>query len=98
MSSQNFQNLSSAGFFIGHIEQDLEVDKAMLQHDPKKSNRNQIYRGKGYLNTIKIGWGEDNGQEVIVRHKPAPRRKERSAFSWFEEFTMAWSETFISKD
>ena len=24
-----------------------------------------------------------------------PGRKEKTAFSWFEEFTMEWSETYI---
>jgi len=28
----------------------------------------------------------------------APRRKERSAFSWFEKFTVEWSETFLSNN
>ncbi len=69
----------------------------MLLHDGKKGSRNQIHRRKVIGDNIKIGWGEDNEQAVVVRHKPAPRRKKESAFSWFEEFTMEWSETFISK-
>jgi len=69
----------------------------MLQHDGKKGSRNQIHSRKANGDYIKVGRGEDDEQEVIVRQKPAPRRKKESAFSWFEEFTMEWSETFISK-
>jgi len=70
----------------------------MLQHDQKKANREQTRHRKGNVGAIKIGWGKDDGQEVIIRRlKPASPRKEGSAFSWFEEFTIAWSETFISK-
>ena len=54
-------------------------------------------RRKGNIETIKIGWEGDKGQEVTVRYETAPQRKEKSTFSWFEEFTIEWSETFVYK-
>ena len=54
-------------------------------------------RRKGNIETIKIGWEGDEGQEVTVRYETAPQRKEKSTFSWFEEFTIEWSETFVYK-
>ncbi len=70
----------------------------MPQHDSTKGTRNQVHRRKGNVDSMKTGRGKDDGQEVIIRHlKPASQRKAESAFSWFEEFTIAWSETFISK-
>jgi len=47
------------------------------------------------MEPIKIGGGVDKGQEVTVHYGTAPQRKEKSTFSWFEEFTMEWSETLI---
>jgi len=49
------------------------------------------------MGPIKIGGGRDIGQEVTVHCRTAPQRKEKLTFSWFEEFTMEWSETFILK-
>ncbi len=70
----------------------------MPQHNSTKDSQNQVHPRKGDVDGIKIGWGKDDGQEVIIRRlKPASRRKAGSAFSWFQEFTVAWSETFISK-
>jgi len=69
-----------------------------LQNDRRKSNRRQNHRRKGNIETIKIGGQGDKGQEVTVRYETAPQRKEKSTFSWFEEFTIEWSETFISKN
>jgi len=89
-----------AGFFYGRTREDLGVDMAIsLQNDRRKSNSNrrQRHRTKGNMEPIKIGGEVDKGQEVTVRYGTAPQRKEKSTFSWFEEFTMEWSETFMLK-
>lgn len=64
----------------------------LLENDRRRSNRRQG-RGKGDLEPIKI----NKGQEVTVHHGTGPQRKENSTFSWFEEFTTEWSESFILK-
>jgi RNA recognition motif-containing protein len=88
-----------AGFFYGQTNEDLEVDiRIKVQNDRRKSSRRQSRHRKTNIETTKIGGEGDHGQEVIVRHETAPQRKEKSAFSWFEEFTVEWSETFISKN
>ena len=88
-----------AGFFYGQAKEDLEVDMAItVQNDRRKSNRRQSHRGKGNIETIKIGGEGDKEQEVTIHYQTAPKRKEKLTFSWFEEFTMEWSETFISKN
>jgi hypothetical protein len=69
-----------------------------LQNDRRKSDRRQNRRGKGNIEIIKIGGQGDKGHEVTVRYETAPQRKEKSTFSWFQEFTIEWSETFISKN
>jgi hypothetical protein len=69
-----------------------------LENDRRESSRRQSHRRKTNIEATRIGGEEDNGQEVTVRYETAPRRKEKSAFSWFEEFTVEWSETFISKN
>ena len=84
-----------AGFFYGQTKEGLEVDSA---ERPGKSNSRQSPRRKINIETVKIGEERDNGQEVTVRCETAPQRKEKSTFSWFEEFTVEWSETFISKN
>ncbi len=88
-----------AGFFYGHSKEDLEVDmRITVQNDRRKSSRRQSHRRKANIETTKIGGKGDNGQEVTVRHETTPQRKEKSVFSWFEEFTVEWSETFISRN
>jgi hypothetical protein len=69
-----------------------------LENDRRESSRRQSHRRKTNIEATRIGGEEDNGQEVTLRYEIAPRRKEKSAFSWFEEFTVEWSETFISKN
>ena len=50
---------------------------------------------KGNIETIKIEGEGDKGQEVTVRYETASQRKGKSTFSWFEEFTIEWSEAFV---
>ena len=53
-------------------------------------------QGKGDVKKIKVEG--DKGQEVTVCYEAVPQRKEKSTFRWFEEFTIEWSRTFISKN
>ncbi len=69
-----------------------------VQNDQRKSTRRQSPRRKGNVETTTIVGEGDNGQEVTLRCETALQRKERSTFNWLEEFTIEWSETFISKD
>ena len=69
-----------------------------MQSDRRKSTRRQSPRRKINIETVKNGGERDNGQEVAVRCETAPERKEKSTFSWFEEFTVEWSETFITNN
>ena len=55
-------------------------------------------RKKGDIEKITIKGESDKQQEVTVRCETTLQKKERSTFSWLEEFTMEWSETFISKN
>jgi hypothetical protein len=54
-------------------------------------------RGKDDLKVIRVGGGEDKELEVIVRHETVPREKERSMWSWREEFAIEWSESLITR-
>ncbi len=72
--------------------------KITVQDGRKKSKRKQNHRGKPNIETTKIEGGGDDRQEVTVHCKPALQRKQKSTFSWFEEFTVEWSETFISRN
>ena len=65
--------------------------------DRRKGNRRQRNRRKDDVKTIKIEGEGGKGQEVAVRHETVPERKEMSTWRWHEEFTVAWSETFISR-
>jgi hypothetical protein len=77
-----------AGFFYGQIRVDWEAKMAI----PRQKSRR-----KGDVKKINIEGERDKEQKVIVRHATAPRRKERSTWNWYEEFTMEWSKTFITK-
>jgi len=68
------------------------------RQEKKQEKTKQSHRRSTNIETTKIAEGGGSGQEVSVRYKIAPRRKEKSAFSWFEEFTVAWSETFLSNN
>ncbi len=65
------------------------------EDDRRKSNRRQSHRRKANMESTKIGGEVDKGQEVTVHCGTAPQREEKTIFSWFEEFTMAWSRTLI---
>ena len=65
--------------------------------DRRKGTRRQSGRRKGDIQRIKIERERDKEQEVIVRHEAAPPKKVSSVWSWLEEFTAEWSETFITK-
>jgi len=64
----------------------------------RRGNRRPSHRRKTNMEPIEIGGEVDEEQEVTVHYGTAPQRKEKSTFSWFEEFTMEWSETFILKN
>ena len=65
------------------------------QNDRRKGNRRQSTRRKGDIEVIRIEG--DKEQAVAVRHETVLQRKERSIWSWHEEFVIAWSETLITK-
>jgi hypothetical protein len=65
------------------------------QNDRRKNNRRQDTRRKGDIKVIRIEG--DKEQSVAVRHETVSQRKERSIWSWHEEFVIAWSETLITK-
>ena len=46
---------------------------------------------------IKIEKEGDKKEEIVVLHKTLLQKDERSVWSWLEEFTTEWSETFITK-
>jgi len=86
------------GLFYGEAKEGLEVAMAIsLENDQRRSNRRQSHRRKTNMELIKIGGEVDKGQEITVHYVTTSQRKEKSTFSWFEEFTMEWSETFILK-
>ncbi len=65
--------------------------------DRRKGIRRQGGRRKGDIEEIKIREERDREQEVIVHHEAVPEKKASSVWSWYEEFTVEWSETFITK-
>jgi hypothetical protein len=65
--------------------------------DRRKGMRRQSSRRKGDIEEIKIREERDKEQEVIVHHEAVPEKKASSVWSWHEEFTAEWSETFITK-
>jgi hypothetical protein len=83
---------------VGKPKPLLEIKMAVtMRGDREKGIRRQSSRRKGNIETITIGGQGDKGQEVTVRYETAPQRKEESTFSWFEQFTIEWSETFVRK-
>jgi hypothetical protein len=87
-----------AGFFYGQIVADLEVKMANTrQDDRRKGVRRETSRRKGDITTIEVEGKEDKEQKVAVRHEIAPQTKEKSTWSWHEEFAVEWSETLIAR-
>jgi len=87
-----------AGFFYGQIETGLEAKvENTRQNDRRKSIRREVSRRKGEITTIEVEGKEDKEQEVTVRHETAPQTKEKSTWSWYEEFAAEESETYITK-
>ena len=82
--------------FYGLRKTDLEAKMATTgQSDRRKGSRRRRTRRKG---DIKITSNEgDKELEVTVRHETVSRKKPVSIWGWHEEFTTAWSETFITK-
>ena len=66
------------------------------QNDRRKGVRREISRRKGDVTTIEVEGKEDKEHEVTVRHEIAPQTKEKSTWSWHEEFAVEWSETLIT--
>jgi hypothetical protein len=84
------------GLFCNRRKAGLEVKMAITgQNDRRKNNRRQDTRRKGDIKVIRIEG--DKEQSVAVRHENVSQRKERSIWSWHEEFVIAWSETLITK-
>ena len=65
--------------------------------DRRKGNRRQSGQKQGDIEKITIQEERDKEQEVIVHHEAVPEKKASSVWSWHEEFTAEWSETFITK-
>jgi hypothetical protein len=85
-------------FFVAKPKPLLEVKMAIASKgDRRKGIRRQSGRRKGDIEKIKTEGERDKEQEVTVRHEAVPPKKEKSTFSSLEEFTMEWSETFITK-
>ncbi len=68
-----------------------------MQNDQGNGNKKQDHRRRHGIETTKSEGERNDEKEVTVRHETSPRRKEKSTFSWFEEFTVEWSETLIQK-
>jgi hypothetical protein len=68
------------------------------QGDRRKDARRRGGRRKGDIEKIIIGGEKDTKQEVTVRHEGVvPQQKPSSVWSWHEEFSIEWSETFLIK-
>jgi hypothetical protein len=67
------------------------------QNDRRKGIRREVSRRKGEITTIEVEGKEDKEHEVTVRHETAPQKREKSTWSWHEEFIVEWSETLITR-
>ena len=86
-----------AGFFYGQRKVGRGVKMAIAgQSDRRKGNRRQSTGKKGGIKIVRMEGGKE--QEVAVRHETVSQRKEISIWGWHEEFAIAWSETFITKE
>jgi hypothetical protein len=88
-----------AGFFYHQIKADLKVEMAIIEKksDRRNGTRRKSSRRKEDIKPIKIEGKGDKEQEVTVRHETASQTKEKSTWSWHEEFAVDWSETFLTK-
>ncbi|HUL36658.1 MAG TPA: hypothetical protein VLW47_03165 [Thermodesulfobacteriota bacterium] len=66
------------------------------QSDRRKSNRKESSRRKGDTKIIKIEEEGGKEQEMTVRRETGAQKKAGSVWSWQEEFTVEWSETFLT--
>jgi hypothetical protein len=67
------------------------------QSDRRKAIRREGSRRKGDLRAIKIQGKEEREKEVSVLHEAVRQAKEKSTWSWHEEFVVDWSESLITK-
>jgi hypothetical protein len=67
------------------------------QGDMRKGTRRHSGRRESDTEKIIIGGERDMKQEVTVRHEGVPQKKASSGLSWYEEFSVEWSETFLLK-
>jgi hypothetical protein len=67
------------------------------EDDRRKGVRRQGSRRKTDIKTIKIEGKGDKEQEVTVRRETSAQKKAGSVWNWQEEFTVEWSETFLTK-
>ena len=67
------------------------------QNDRRKDIGREISQRKGDITTIEVEEKEDKEREVNVRHETSPQTKEKSTWSWHEEFAVEWSETLITR-
>jgi len=70
---------------------------ARQSNNMRKGSRRHGGRRKGDREEIIIGGERDKEQEVTVRHEAVAQKKASSVWSWHEEFTVEWSETFLLK-
>ncbi len=68
-----------------------------MQNDRSNGNIRENHPRRHEIETTKSEGERADIKEVTVRHETSPKRTERSTFSWFEEFTLEWSETLIQK-
>src|SRR5512139_3094611 len=96
---QRTRNDFFACFFMEGVKLFLEAKMAVTrQGDRRKGIRRQSGRRKGDIEKIKNGEGGAKEREIIVHHEAvAPQKSKFSVWSWHEEFTAEWSETFITK-
>jgi len=67
------------------------------QNDQRKGIRREGNRRKTDIKTIKIEGKEDKEQKLTVRPETTHQKKAGSVWSWYEEFAIEWSETFLTK-
>ncbi len=54
-------------------------------------------KDRSEVDKIKIEKDGDKKEERVVLHKTLIQKEETSVWSWLEEFTTEWSETFVTK-